>query len=259
MSKARLLPLHDPFLLLLLMAGPFVGSFLGVLADRLPRGQSVVWGRSECRKCGQTLAILDLLPILSFAVRRGRCAHCGAPIPAWLLYMEIGASGAAVIAVIVAPSVVVAWVWALWLWILIALTATDMTRFRLPDLLTFVLLCTALILAILPVGIGLSAAIWGALAGAGSFAVIRWGYRVLRQRDGLGLGDVKLMAGLGAWAGLYDLPLLVLLAALGALAGGVMFAAFGNGQGTLATRSLPFGAALCVSAMVLWVIRHGGL
>jgi leader peptidase (prepilin peptidase)/N-methyltransferase len=250
----------DPFLVLLVLVGPFVGSFLGVLADRLPRAQSVIWGRSACRRCKTPLGVADLVPVLSYLWLRGACRHCKAPIAPWLLYLEIASAGGAVLAALAAPSAGLAWMWALWLWALLVLAVCDLTRFRLPDPLTLALFIVALGLAVMPGGIGLQAALVGAVAGAGSFAALRWGYRALRGREGLGLGDVKLMAGLGAWAGPWDLPMLVLIAALMGLAAGLIGAVVGRAGGPpLAQRALPFGAALCAAAAVLWVVRAGAL
>jgi leader peptidase (prepilin peptidase)/N-methyltransferase len=247
-------------LLLLVLIGPFVGSFLGVLADRLPRGQGVVWGRSACRRCKAPLQVVDLIPVLSFLWLRGACRHCGASIAPWMLYTEIAAAGAAVLAAIAAPSTALAWIWAVWLWLLLVLAVCDLTRFRLPDPLTAALFATAMVLAVMPAGIGLQAALIGALAGAGSFAALRWGYQALRGREGLGLGDVKLMAGLGGWAGPWDLPLLVLIAAIGGLVF-ALIASLGRGDSgvLLGQRALPFGAALCGAAAVLWLLRAGAL
>jgi leader peptidase (prepilin peptidase)/N-methyltransferase len=108
------------------------------------------------------------------------------------------------------------------LWLLIALAMSDAVWMRLPDGLTAAAAVLALLLAAQPAGIRLAAALWGAVLGAGSFAALRWGYFVLRGRMGLGLVDVKLMVGLGAFCG----PL-----------------------------ALPFGTALCFSAALLWLWR----
>ncbi|MGR1580852.1 prepilin peptidase [Thalassobius sp. S69A] len=249
--------LTDPILLLLVMCGPFVGSFLGVLVDRLPRGQDVVWGRSACRRCGTRLAFRDLIPVVSYLWLRGACRHCAGGIAPWVLYLEIAATGGAVLAAMAAPSAGLAWVWAVWLWLLLALAMCDLTRFRLPDPLTLCAFVVALVIAVMPGGIGMQAGLTGALAGAGSFAALRWGYRALRGREGLGLGDVKLMAGLGAWSGVRDLPLLVLIAASCALAVALVPRVLARSRGTkpLALRALPFGAALCGSAGALWLAR----
>ena len=246
---------------LLLLIAPFAGSFLGVLADRLPRGESPVHPRSHCRRCGTALTPRDLLPVLSFALTRGRCRHCGAAIPAWLLHVEIAAAGLAVLAVIAAPSPAGAWASALFLWLLLALAVTDLTRFRLPDPLTAALMVAGSWLALLPGGVGLRSAAAGAAAGVAAFWLLRRIYRRLRGREGLGPGDVKLIAGLGAFAGLRDLPLVILLAALAALAAGLTAAALGRpaGRSPLGQRALPFGAALCGAGAALWLARAAAL
>ena len=87
------------FTVFLVLISPFVGSFLTVLIDRLPRGESIVWPGSACRHCNTRLGVLDLVPILSFSLGRGHCRHCTTPIPAWHLYVEITAIGVAVLAV----------------------------------------------------------------------------------------------------------------------------------------------------------------
>lgn len=246
-----------PEVVLLLLA-PAIGSFLGVLADRLPRGEDVLVQRSACRSCGARLGGRDLIPVLSFALSRGCCRHCGAALPAWLLYVEILATGAAVLALAAGGAWGTVLLGCLFLWLLIALAAADLLWFRLPDSLTAVLLAAALAMAWPE---GLAAACLGAGMGAGSFWLIRAGYWHLRGREGLGLGDVKLMAGLGAFAGPYDLPLLVLLAAAGGLAAALPRALLRpqSAELPLGQQALPFGAALCAAAALLWLLRTAAL
>ncbi|WP_198389267.1 prepilin peptidase [Roseovarius faecimaris] len=237
---------------LLLLLSPAIGSFLALLADRLPRGEDVVRRRSFCRACGAGLGLRDLVPVLSFTLSAGRCRHCGAAIPPWLLYMEIGAVGAAVIAAILGQTPLEIWLFAAFLWVLLALLASDLMWFRLPDPLTGALFILALAIAWGTVRLSLSQALWGAVIGVAVFAALRWGYRALRGREGLGLGDVKLMAGLGAALGPHDLPLMLLLASLAALAA-ALAGRLQSPQSLRPTRPLPFGAALAAATMVLWV------
>lgn len=240
-----------PFDLLLLLLAPAVGSFLALLADRLPRGEAVVLARSACRSCGQRLAPRDLVPVLSFCLTRGRCRHCGAAIPPFVLYTEIAALGLAVLAVIAGSDPAQTALIAGLLWVLLALAVTDLLWFRLPDVLTLALFLLALLWALIW-GVGAGAALTGAALGAGSFAALRLGYRAVRGREGLGQGDVKLMAGIGALTGPWDLPLVVLLAALCALA--VALVQRGRDAGALDPgRPLPFGAALAGAAGALWL------
>lgn len=242
-----------PFLLIML--APAVGSFLAVLVDRLPRGEDVVRARSGCRDCATPIAPWDLIPIASFIMLRGRCRTCAAPIPPFLFYMELLALGAAILAVLAGGASTQMVLSALWLWLLIALAVSDLIWFRLPDMLTAALALVALAFGLLSGGIGLMHMAVGAALGAGSFAALRWSYKKARNRDGLGLGDVKLMVGLGGFVGPYDLPLLVLMAALMALAFAILTR---SGAGGLdGARALPFGAALCAAGALLWLLGAG--
>ena len=242
----------QPLLLLVILLGPAIGSFLAVLVDRLPRGEDTVLRASGCRSCGTALKGWQMVPILSFLIQRGRCKNCGAVIPPWLLYLELICLGLGILAVLQGGGATEVVLSAAFLWLLAALATADLIWFRLFDPLTAALALVAFAMALAPQGVGLEQAALGAALGAGSFAALRWGYWLLRRREGLGLGDVKLMVGLGAFSGPYDLPLLVLLAAVMALV-----VALGqrlvNRQSLAADRPLPFGAALCAAAAMLWL------
>lgn len=247
------MPGEAALLLLLILLGPAVGSFLAVLLDRLPRDEDIVTRPSFCRSCGAALTALQMIPILSFAMQRGRCAKCGSAIPPWLLYAELLCLGAGVLAVLQGGSLSAIILSAVFLWLLVALSMADLLWFRLFDLLTASLAAVAFAMALTPDGPGLMQAFLGAAIGAGSFAALRVGYQMLRRRDGLGLGDVKLMVGLGAFSGPYDLPLLVFIAAIAAL-GMALVQRIGNPRSLAADNPLPFGAALCAAAAVMWLV-----
>lgn len=252
-GKSPPLPQPSVLLLLLLLVAPAAGSFLNVLIDRLPRGEDVVRAPSACRACGRRLGLRDLVPVLSFAATRGRCRHCGAPIPAWHLHVEIATPGLALLAVLAGGGPAVAWLTAGVLWCLLALAVSDLLWLRLPDPLTLALLVLALALALADPGRDPGQALLGAGLGAGTFWLLRQGYARLRGREGLGLGDVKLMAGIGALAGPAALPATVLTGALLALA------ATGLARRPLrGATALPFGAALCAAAGLAWLWRAGG-
>lgn len=241
-----------PLAWLIILAGPFIGSFLGVLADRLPRGEDAVRKRSQCRACAARLGWRDLVPVLSFALSRGRCRHCGATLPAWLLNIEIVAAGVGVLAVIVAQSPLQMVLSAVLLWLLTALFFADLTRYRLPDALTLFLFATALALAWEDPSRSLLTAGLSGLAASGAFLALRLGYRALRGREGLGLGDVKLMAGIGAALGPWGVAPAVLAAALAAL--GVVLVQSLTGRAPLSpVRPVPFGSYLCLAAGGMWL------
>ena len=244
----------NPAGLWLVAMSPAVGSFLGVLIDRLPRGEDVVAARSACRACGTRLGPADMIPILSFALSRGRCRHCGAPIPAFLVYVEIAAIGAAVLAAIVADSPAQMALGAGYLWCLLALSVTDLRGFVLPLPLTAALLPLGLGLAAVGPGAEIWSAVAAAAAGSGAFLAIRIAYRHLRGREGLGLGDVWLMAGIGAATGPRLVAMVVLIAALAALLAAGL-AAWRSGRRLHGALKLPFGTFLCAAAALVWLVN----
>lgn len=239
--------------LAVVILGPAMGSFAALLAERLPRAEPVVAARSACRSCGARLGARDLVPILSWLALRGRCRHCGAPIPARLVQAEIAGLGLGVAAAVLAPGPWGAVASALWLWCLLALALADLRAFRLPDVLTA---------GLLGFGFAVSWPDWetaalGALLGAGAFLLLRLGYRAAARREGMGLGDVKLMAGIGAGVGAVDLPLVALIAACGALALAAL-RAWRKGRRLRRLGRVPFGAWLAAAAAAVWVAQRVG-
>ncbi|MEK9944682.1 MAG: A24 family peptidase [Alphaproteobacteria bacterium] len=204
----------DAGALFLIAAGPFVGSFIATLAVRWPRGVSVLSGRSACRTCSTRLAWFDLVPLLSWLARRGRCGACGASIGTLYPLTEMAALGIGLWAATQFGG------WELMLacllgWALLALAVIDMRTMLLPDVITVPVLLLGLLVAGAEGRLGDAAA--GALVGFAAFAAIALAYRRWRGRDGLGLGDAKLLGAAGAWVGWAGLPSIVLLASVAAL------------------------------------------
>lgn len=232
------------------IVAPFIGSFLGVLVTRLPEGGTVIFGRSRCDHCSTPLAPRDLVPLLSFALAAGRCRYCRSAIPLLAPGIELAALA------VVGWSATVMQGGDLWLscllgWALLAMSWIDLRTMTLPDSLTLSLLVA-----------GLGAVAWlnppslpeHALAAALGYLLLfgtAWGYRLLRGRDGIGLGDAKLLAALGAWLGLGSLPMVLFLAAcLGLLAAAGMRL---SGRRVSAATAIPFGPCLALSGWLLWL------
>lgn len=241
----------SPVPLALAILGPAMGSFAALLAERLPRGEPVAAARSCCRACGARLGARDLVPLLSYLALRGRCRHCGARIPARLFQAELAGLGLGAAAAWLGAGPWEAAASALWLWTLLALALADLRAFRLPDALTLALLGFGFALA----WPGWEAAALGAALGAGAFLALRLGYRAAARREGMGLGDVKLMAGIGAGLGAADLPLAVLIAAGSALAVAGLRARR-KGRRLRRLGRVPFGAYLAAAAV--WVVQRVG-
>ncbi len=239
-----------PHWLVAALIAPFVGSFLGVLALRLPARRPVVFGRSQCPDCGAPLGIADLVPIVSWLAARGRCRHCGAPVDRFYPAIELAALAVSLWAASETSG------WVLWAscvlgWCLLTLAAMDMRSMVLADSLTLPLVAAGLVVSrALGTETLYDAAAGGAL-GFLSFALIGWLYRRLRGREGLGLGDAKLLAAAGAWLTWQALPSVVALAALMALA--TVLARSLVRQSLPADERLPFGPSLAAATWLVWL------
>lgn len=242
---------------LLALIGAAMGSFAALLAERLVRGEPFALDRSRCRSCRTALRAAELVPLLSYPWLKGRCAHCGAPIPPILWQAEIAGALFGAAAGWAAPDPGRALLLAGWLWSLLALAVADLRWFRLP--LPLVALAAGLGLGLTLAGDGsgwppaadrLSAALAGAAAGGAAFWLIRAGYAWRAGRQGMGLGDVFLAMALGLALGIPRLPLAVLLAAASALLLALLRARR-KGRSLRRLGRLPFGAALALAAAVV--------
>ncbi|MGB0747912.1 MAG: prepilin peptidase [Magnetospiraceae bacterium] len=231
--------------MILLVMAPFVGSFLGVLAYRLPLELSVVVGRSVCDGCQRVLRPLQLLPVFGYYVQKGRCETCETRIPALYPGLELAAFGMALWAVTVTDGAVT-WISCALGWALLTLAAIDMRHFWLPDVLTLPLLLCGLATTYWLQPEALNAALLGAALGYAAFRLIGWGYALMRGQEGLGQGDAKLFAAAGAWLGWAALPAVLLWAALGGLA---FMLAMQWDRGN----ALPFGPFLAMGIWITWL------
>jgi leader peptidase (prepilin peptidase)/N-methyltransferase len=270
--------------------GLLVGSFLNVVAYRLPimmerdwrhqcaelaaepsrvpahaeQGPFDLWGpRSGCPSCGAGIAGYDNIPVLSFLLLRGACRHCGARISARYPVIETLAG---------AIALVVAWVFGPTLtmllallvsWTLLALAVIDIDRQLLPDSLTLPLLWGGLVASLVTVDgsppfVDVRTSVIGAAAGYLSLWSVYQLFKLLTGKEGMGYGDFKLLAALGAWIGWQQLPLVILLSAgVGALAGGALLLVGGRSRET----PIPFGPYLAAAGWIalLWGDRLTGL
>lgn len=227
-----------------LVLGAVAGSFLATLAVRWPRGQDL-GGRSACDACGRALNWAELIPLFSALLQRGRCRNCGARIYPDHAAVEWGCAVVGAVALGLAPGVAGAG-WALFGWLLITLAALDTRHFWLPDKLTLTLGAAGLLVGGLTTGMSLLDRGIGAAAGFGSLWAIGAAYRAVRHRDGLGLGDAKLLAAIGAWLGWQALPFVLLCASII----GLMAAVIGGDMRR--TQPVAFGAALAAGAVPGW-------
>ncbi len=215
-----------------LVVGAAIGSFLNVVIARVPAGESVVSPGSRCPSCRAPIRWWDNLPVVSWLVLRGRCRRCGVPIsPRYLLVEVIGAA----VALVawrrhgLSPAAAAELAFAA---MLVALSFVDLATWLLPHVLTWPLLGAGLVASALGVSAApsLAASAAGAAIGFAAFAAIAWLGKVVARREAMGLGDVWLLAGIGAWEGARALLPVVLLASIQGSVVGLVLVAIGKAQ-----------------------------
>ncbi|MES2887957.1 MAG: A24 family peptidase [Pseudomonadota bacterium] len=259
----------------LALLGLLIGSFLNVVIHRMPLvlerewrdaslellgqelegppapGLTLSTPRSRCPACGHRIAWYENLPLVSYLVLRGRCAACRTRI-SWrypLIELFTAASFAWVGWHFGAQPV--ALLWCGFMAVLIALAGIDWDTTLLPDELTLPLLWTGLVSAAMGWTVPLHQAVWGAVAGYLSLWSIYWGYKLLTQKEGMGHGDFKLLAALGAWLGVsMVLPVVLAASVIGAIAGIAMSLSGSLREG----RYVPFGPFLAGAGVAVLVI-----
>ena len=203
--------------------------------------------------CGR-LGVVDLVPLLPWFLYERRCRHCGAAVSAAVPLLECGMVAVVLASAVLAPSVAQTAAGCCLGAILIPLATMDLRHRILPDPLTAALFASGVLAAALLPPPGMAAAAVGAAAGSGIFLALRSAWLRWRRIEALGLGDVKLMAGLGAWFGPAWLPLLVLVAA-GAGLSAAVFHARKEGRGVAAPDAVPFGTCLAAAALLVWSLE----
>ena len=227
---------------LFVIAGAAVGSFLSVCADRLPRGRSILWGRSECDNCSKTLGTLDLVPILSFLWLRGRCRYCGAAIPLRLPVVE------AITAVLFgliwfgSETIAQAAIYTIHASLLVLVAEIDVSHRLILNKITYPWAVLTLGLSPFLPKVGLLSAGIGGLLAFAVFVVI-----FVASSGGMGFGDVKLAGVIGLMLGFPMAPVALMVAMV---SGGLVAAALLLLRLKGRKDPLPYGVFLSFGAIV---------
>ena len=280
------------YLIVVGLLGLMVGSFLNVVIHRLPMMMEREWQshcaeivagdsasieqtagekfnlatpRSRCPHCSHAITAFENIPVISYLWLRGRCSDCGTKIS--LRYPIIEAI-TALLSVIVAWHFGFSWpaLAALFLtWALIALTMIDFDHQLLPDSITLPFLWLGLALSLWPIFVDSPTALIGAIAGYLSLWTVYWVFKLTTGKEGMGYGDFKLLALLGAWMGWQMLPVIILLSsAVGAVVGITLILVRGRDRNI----PIPFGPYLAAAGWIalLWghditnaYLRYSGL
>jgi len=271
--------------LVAVLAGLLIGSFLNVCIFRLPRDLSVVRPRSFCPGCEKMIVWYDNIPLVSYLLLGGRCRHCKERIPLRYPVVEIAAAAAFGICVAALGPTLPAVKFCIFSAILITLIASDKEERILPDEFTLGGTVIGLVLAafvpmdrpddlafssfFVPATLGwrwrsLVESAIGAGVASGMIWFVGWAYEKVRHREGLGFGDVKMIAMIGAFLGLRGALLTLIAASLFGSIGGLAFIFIAGKDAS--TYELPFGSFLGLAALavamfgevvVVWYSRFG--
>ncbi|HKS13249.1 MAG TPA: A24 family peptidase [Pseudomonas sp.] len=261
------------FLSMAAVFGLLVGSFLNVLVHRLPIMLERQWRReaqealglpseahaplnlclpaSHCPHCGHRIRAWENVPVLSYLALRGRCSACKVKISVRYPLVELGCAALTLLAAWQGGPTLQTLAMMLLGWCLLALSLIDIEHQLLPDTLVLPMLWLGLIVNAFGLFVPLDEALWGAVFGYISLWSVFWLFKLVTGKDGMGYGDFKLMALIGAWGGWQVLPLTLMLSSLvGALVGLCLLRWRNASMGT----AIPFGPYLAIAGWIalLW-------
>jgi leader peptidase (prepilin peptidase) / N-methyltransferase len=254
-------------LVLAALAGLLIGSFLNVCIYRMPQDLSVVRPRSYCPHCKRPVAWYDNVPLLSFALLRGRCRHCGGAIS--VRYPAVEALTAALFVLVVAlfGPTLVALKYCLFSALIVGLIFTDLEERILPDEFTLGGAAAGILLAAFvpleagitwllfpqwgPAAQSVAESVLGATVASGAIWLVGFLYHKIRGQEGLGFGDVKMVAMIGAFLGVYGALVTIVV---GSVLGSVLGLAYILIAGKSRTYELPFGSFLGAGAILVGLL-----
>ncbi|OGS92874.1 MAG: methyltransferase [Gallionellales bacterium RBG_16_56_9] len=257
------------FVVMSAILGLMVGSFLNVVIHRLPKMLEIGWQqqcaelrgeqpapstpynlmvpRSACPQCNHAISAWENIPVISYLLLRGKCKGCGTAIsPRYPIIEAISGILCAYTAWSFGFGLATAGAFLL-VWALLALTAIDFDTQLLPDDITLPLLWAGLLLNLFSVFTDLYSAVLGAVIGYLALWSVYWLFKLVTGKEGMGYGDFKLLAALGAWMGWQLLPLIILMSSLvGAIVGIFLIVALRHGRNI----PIPFGPYLACSGLI---------
>ncbi|MFH1984498.1 MAG: A24 family peptidase [Pseudomonadota bacterium] len=241
------LPPTTVFAILGFLFGACIGSFLNVCIYRLPGGRSLAWPPSHCPSCSHPIRFYDNVPIVSYLILMGKCRHCRGTIsPRYPLVEAI--TGLAAAATVVRFGVTLpALVYFVFIAALIVVTFIDIDTQRIFDVITLPgILIGVLSAAILP-KMGIVDALLGALVGGGSLYLVAWMYIAIKKQEGMGGGDIKLLAMIGAFLGWKGVIMTIFVGSVTGTVAGLLQMTIGRRlDGRL---RIPFGPFLAIGAV----------
>jgi leader peptidase (prepilin peptidase)/N-methyltransferase len=240
--------------------GACIGSFLNVCIYRIPEGKSIIHPPSACPQCGYRIRFYDNIPIVSYILLRGRCRRCKVHIPVRYPLVELVTGIAALAVFLKYGPTLAAGIYFLFIAVLLVITFIDIDHQIIPDILSVTGIPLFFLLGFLVPFITWKDALIGILAGGGLLYAVAFGYQLLTGRDGMGGGDIKLLAMIGAMIGWQGILFTVFISSLSGTVIGLLLAL---PAGRSMKSRLPFGPFLaagaiaylfCGPALIRWYI-----
>ena len=233
--------------------GAVIGSFLNVCIYRLPREESVAWPASHCPTCRKPIAWYDNLPIVSYLVLRGRCRACQSPISIRYPLVETANAIGYVGVFWMFGFTAIACAYAALVSALVVVTGTDLSHTMIPDAVTLPGIVVGLLCAALILPISVMESLTGILVGGGLLWFLAWISPYVFGKEGMGGGDIKLMAMVGAFIGWQPVLLAIMIGSfLGSMIGGTLMI-----SGVISRREpIPFGPFLAIGSLLALVFHQ---
>jgi leader peptidase (prepilin peptidase) / N-methyltransferase len=233
--------------------GAVIGSFLNVCIYRLPREESVAWPASHCPTCRKPIAWYDNIPIVSYLVLRGRCRACQSPISIRYPLVETANAIGYVGVFWMFGFTAIACAYAALVSALVVVTGTDLSHTMIPDAVTLPGIVVGLLCAALILPISVMESLTGILVGGGLLWFLAWISPYVFGKEGMGGGDIKLMAMVGAFIGWQPVLLAIMIGSfLGSMIGGTLMI-----SGVISRREpIPFGPFLAIGSLLALVFHQ---
>jgi len=235
------------------LLGLILGSFLNVCIYRLPRRVSIISPRSRCTQCGETIRLYDNIPLISYLLLFGRCRYCRHPIQWQYPFVEL-ATGLLSLILFNRYGFSPQYFFSLFFFAsLETITFIDLSHSIIPDTITLPGIVVGWVVACLSGQVGWLDSLIGTAAGGGFLFLLAFVYERLTGKEGMGGGDIKLLAMIGAWMGWGPLPFVVLASALSGLTVGIVYILI-SGKGFRV--KIPFGPFLSLGAVLYFFFGH---
>ncbi len=227
--------------------GALLGSFANVLIHRLPAGLSIVRPRSHCTSCRQAVKWYHLIPIFSFLILKGHCAHCGARISFRYFIVEVLMAYLFCLCVHRYGLSFTSFEYLIFIFGVVTASFIDLDHMLLPDKITYPGMLLALVGSVLNPERHFIDSVLGLVVGGGSLWLVAYLYFLWRKEEGLGGGDIKLMAWIGALLGWQSIAFVVMT---GSLVGTIFGLALSLGSSRSLKTAIPFGPYLALGALM---------